>query len=158
MFPSQIQRVQPRTGNLTLLTSVPIYSVPQSACRGRNPGDNTATLLILNFQHLNPSPQPRFHLETSSWIHPCLYNSTCHNHNSPDLPASSLVSLQNEYTTARGAVSEDLAGCVPPLPRVLACRCPYVCKNPWCVPTTQSQPQPASWLTPHSLTFHLTIP
>ena len=84
-------------------------------------------------------------------------NSTCHNHNSPDLPASSLVSLQNEHATARGAASEDLAGCAPPLPRVLACRCPYVHKKPWCVPTRRSRPQPASWLTPHSLPFHLTV-
>ena len=43
------------------------------------------------------------------------------------------------------------------LPRVLAYRGPYVYKNPQGVPTRQSRPQPVSWLTPHSPTFHLTI-
>lgn len=46
------------------------------------------------------------HVGTSSWIRPCLYNTTAIATTAPVPLASSLVFLQSHHTTARGAFSK----------------------------------------------------
>lgn len=97
------------------------------------------------------------HVGTSSWIRPCLYNTTAIATTAPVLPASPLVFLQSHHTTARGAFSK-LPSVVPLLSLEsqlrLGFRCPWACQDPQCwaaPPCIPAPPHTTPLLTPTTL-------